>query len=127
MSGRSEARDHSEPRAVHIETGFQRNAEGSVLYRAGGTVVLATVSIDDSLPKWMSDEKRGWLTAATWSRRAAVAPIFCSASAVAMYPAVTDAVRVPPSASSTSQSMATVRGPSAFMSSAARRLRPTKR
>jgi hypothetical protein len=36
---------------------------------------------------------------------------FSSANAMPMKPAVTDAVRVPPSPSSTSQSTVTVRGP----------------
>jgi ribonuclease PH len=58
-----EGRGNHEPRKVAIEAGFQRNAEGSVLYRAGGTVVLCTTSVDDSLPKWMDDDAGGWLTA----------------------------------------------------------------
>ena len=58
-----EGRSNDAPRPVTIETGFQRNAEGSVLYKAGGTVVLAAVSVDDSLPKWMDDSAGGWLTA----------------------------------------------------------------
>jgi len=43
--------------------GFQRNAEGSVLYRAGRTVVLCTASIDNTVPPWMAGRGRGWLTA----------------------------------------------------------------
>jgi ribonuclease PH len=43
--------------------GFQRNAEGSVLYRAGGTVVLATASIEAGVPEFMKGQGRGWLTA----------------------------------------------------------------
>jgi ribonuclease PH len=58
-----EDRAKDEPRPVEIQTGFQRNAEGSVLYRAGGTVVLCTVSVDDNLPKWMDEDDGGWLTA----------------------------------------------------------------
>lgn len=58
-----EGRTNSEPRDIQIQTGFQRNAEGSVLYKAGGTVVLCTTSVDDSLPKWMDDSAGGWLTA----------------------------------------------------------------
>jgi ribonuclease PH len=50
-------------RPVTIECGFQRLAEGSVLYRAGGTVVLITASIDESVPEWMKGQGRGWLTA----------------------------------------------------------------
>jgi ribonuclease PH len=50
-------------RPVEIVTGFHRNAEGSVLYRAGRTVVLCTASIDPSVPPWMVGKGRGWVTA----------------------------------------------------------------
>jgi ribonuclease PH len=38
-------------------------AEGSVLYRAGSTVVLATASVDEVVPKWMEGKGKGWITA----------------------------------------------------------------
>ncbi len=56
-------RKNDEPRAIEIQPGFHHNAEGSVLYRAGGTVVLVTTSVDDDLPKWMDEDDGGWLTA----------------------------------------------------------------
>jgi len=34
-----------------------------VLYRAGGTVVLVTASIDDTVPEFMRGSRRGWVTA----------------------------------------------------------------
>jgi ribonuclease PH len=43
--------------------GFHRNAEGSVLYRAGRTVVLCTASIDATVPAWMAGKGNGWITA----------------------------------------------------------------
>jgi ribonuclease PH len=43
--------------------GFHRNAEGSVLYRAGHTVVLCTASIDMTVPAWMAGKGKGWITA----------------------------------------------------------------
>jgi ribonuclease PH len=43
--------------------GFHRNAEGSVLYRAGGTVVLATASIESGVPEFAKGQGRGWATA----------------------------------------------------------------
>ena len=52
---------------------------------------------------------------------------FRQASARAMKPPVTEAVRVPPSPWSTSQSMVMVCSPSFVMSTAARRDRPTSR
>lgn len=50
-------------RPVEVLPGFHRNAEGSVLYRTGRTVVLCTASIDPSVPAWMAGKGRGWLTA----------------------------------------------------------------
>lgn len=38
-------------------------AEGSVLYRAGSTVVLCTASVDETVPKWMEGKGKGWVTA----------------------------------------------------------------
>jgi ribonuclease PH len=50
-------------RPVTIQCGFQRLAEGSVLYSAGGTVVLVTASVDETVPEWMKGRGRGWVTA----------------------------------------------------------------
>lgn len=50
-------------RPVEIVAGFQSTSEGSVLYRAGGTVVLCAASVEDTVPKWMADQPGGWLTA----------------------------------------------------------------
>jgi ribonuclease PH len=60
---RSHARNSAEPRPIEIAADFHRNAEGSVLYRAGGTVVLCTASIDPTVPTWMVGRGKGWLTA----------------------------------------------------------------
>ena len=46
-----EDRDARAIRPVGVEPGFHRLAEGSALYRAGGTVVLCTASIDSSVPE----------------------------------------------------------------------------
>jgi ribonuclease PH len=43
--------------------GFHRPSEGSVLYRAGGTVVLCTASIDDRVPAFLEGKGKGWITA----------------------------------------------------------------
>lgn len=50
-------------RPVEIVCGFHKPSEGSVLYKAGGTVVLCTASIDDRVPAWMEGKGKGWLTA----------------------------------------------------------------
>lgn len=44
-------------------TGFHRMSEGSVLYRAGSTVVLCTASVDPKVPPWMEGKGKGWITA----------------------------------------------------------------
>jgi ribonuclease PH len=44
-------------------TGFHRMSEGSVLYRAGSTVVLCTASVDPKVPPWMEGKGKGWVTA----------------------------------------------------------------
>jgi ribonuclease PH len=60
---RSDGRALADHRPVEVVLGFQRNAEGSVLYRAGRTVVLCTASIEETVPAWMVGRGKGWLTA----------------------------------------------------------------
>lgn len=52
-------------RPVDIVRNFTRTAAGSVLIRAGGTSVLCTASVEESVPPWkMHDENpTGWVTA----------------------------------------------------------------
>src|SRR5688572_17089690 len=50
-------------RPVEMTIGFHRLAEGSGLYRAGGTVVLCTASIDDTVPEFLAGKGQGWITA----------------------------------------------------------------
>src|SRR5262252_1841659 len=56
-------RDLRAIRPVEIVPRFQRLSEGSVLYRAGGTVVLVTASVDEGVPEFMRGKGRGWITA----------------------------------------------------------------
>jgi ribonuclease PH len=56
-------RDLRSIRPVEVTPGFHRLAEGSVLYRAGGTVVLATASIEESVPEFLVGKGKGWITA----------------------------------------------------------------
>jgi ribonuclease PH len=62
-SDRPDGRTLDALRPVEMTLGFQRNAEGSVLYRAGGTVVLCTASIDEKVPPFMEGKGKGWVTA----------------------------------------------------------------
>jgi ribonuclease PH len=50
-------------RPVEMLVGFHRPSEGSVLYRAGGTVVLCTASVDDKVPPFLEGKNQGWVTA----------------------------------------------------------------
>lgn len=60
---RSEGRAPDELRAVKYQRGFVELAEGSVLFEAGKTRVLANASIDDRVPDWMRGKGKGWVTA----------------------------------------------------------------
>ncbi len=50
-------------RAVTIETGFNRYAEGSCLIGFGHTRVLVTASVDESVPGFLRGRGQGWVTA----------------------------------------------------------------
>jgi len=46
-----------------MQPGFHSYAEGSVLYRAGATVVLCTASLEDKVPPFLEGKGKGWVTA----------------------------------------------------------------
>jgi ribonuclease PH len=56
-------RDLRSHRVIDATVGFHRLAEGSVLYRSEGTVILVTASVDESVPRFMEGGGRGWVTA----------------------------------------------------------------
>ncbi|WP_028466244.1 ribonuclease PH [Nisaea denitrificans] len=58
-SGRSA--DHM--RAVSLEPGFAKYAEGSCLIKFGDTHVLCTASVDDRVPPFLRNSGSGWVTA----------------------------------------------------------------
>jgi ribonuclease PH len=60
---RSYGRAQDELRPVVIEPGFVRTATGSALISCGETRVICTASVQESVPKWMSGQGRGWVTA----------------------------------------------------------------
>jgi ribonuclease PH len=60
---RADGRSYDALRPVSIDTSVQRNPEGSVLYRCGGTTILIAASVSQGVPEWMRDTGRGWLTA----------------------------------------------------------------
>lgn len=50
-------------RAVTLETGVNRYAEGSCLISFGHTKVLVTATVEESLPGWLRNKGQGWVTA----------------------------------------------------------------
>jgi ribonuclease PH len=50
-------------RAVTLERGISRHAEGSCFVRFGDTHVLCTASLDDKVPPWLRNGGKGWVTA----------------------------------------------------------------
>ncbi len=60
---RPDGRSLTEHRPVEMVVGFHRPSEGSVLYRAGRTVVLCTASIEAQVPEFLRGKGTGWLTA----------------------------------------------------------------
>ena len=60
---RSGGRSASELRPTTIEPGFVATATGSALISCGGTRVICTASVEESVPRWMYGKGRGWLTA----------------------------------------------------------------
>ncbi len=60
---RPSGRQTNEMRAISIETGVTRHAEGSCLIKCGDTHVLCTASIDERVPPWMKNSGLGWVTA----------------------------------------------------------------
>jgi ribonuclease PH len=60
---RTDGRPLDALRPVEMILGFHRPSEGSVLYRAGGTVVLCTASVDDRVPPFLEGKNQGWVTA----------------------------------------------------------------
>ena len=60
---RPSGRAPDEMRAISIETGFTKHAEGSCLVAFGDTKVLVTASIEERLPPWLRGKGEGWVTA----------------------------------------------------------------
>ena len=60
---RHDGREPDELRPVSFQRDFTTQADGSVLVKAGGTMVLCTASVDDGVPRWMKGSGKGWVTA----------------------------------------------------------------
>lgn len=60
---RPSGRALDEMRAVSIETGVTKHAEGSCMIRMGDTHVLCTATIEDRVPPFIKGSGLGWVTA----------------------------------------------------------------
>ncbi|MEC7680716.1 MAG: ribonuclease PH [Planctomycetota bacterium] len=57
------SRPSDQIRDVEIQRGYLDANPASVLYRCGGTIVLCTASVEESVPPWMAGQGKGWVTA----------------------------------------------------------------
>jgi ribonuclease PH len=60
---RPSRRAPDELRAVSLERGVVKYAEGSCFVKFGDTHVLVTATLEDRLPPWLKGQARGWITA----------------------------------------------------------------
>jgi ribonuclease PH len=60
---RPDGRKNDELRKVTITRNFIKNAEGSVLITFGDTKVICTATIEERVPPFLKDQKKGWITA----------------------------------------------------------------
>ena len=60
---RPSGRTPDQLRAISMEPGFSKYAEGSCLVRFGDTHVLCTASIDEKVPPFLRNSGKGWVTA----------------------------------------------------------------
>ena len=60
---RPDGRKNNEIREVKVHRNFIGSAEGSVLISMGNTRVICTASIEDRVPLFLKDQKKGWITA----------------------------------------------------------------
>lgn len=60
---RIDGRSNNQPRKLSITPGFLVTAEGSVLIEVGNTRVLCAATIEDSVPSFLRNTGKGWITA----------------------------------------------------------------
>jgi ribonuclease PH len=59
---RPDGRKNEELRSIKIVRNFIKTAEGSALIEVGDTRVICTASIEEKVPPFLKDQKRGWIT-----------------------------------------------------------------
>ena len=60
---RIDGRETDQLRPVEIRRNYLRHAEGSALISMGGTTVLCSASVDESVPPFLKGSGKGWVTA----------------------------------------------------------------
>lgn len=60
---RPSCRQLDELRAISLQPGFNKHAEGSCLVKFGDTHVLCTASVETRVPPFLRNSGRGWVTA----------------------------------------------------------------
>ena len=60
---RNSGRRENQLREVEIERNFIPSAEGSVLVSFGGTRIICTASVENSVPRFLKGNGKGWITA----------------------------------------------------------------
>ena len=60
---RNDQRLHNELRPVEMNLGIQSYAEGSVLIKTGETHVICSASVEETVPNFLKDQNKGWITA----------------------------------------------------------------
>jgi ribonuclease PH len=60
---RPDGRRADELRPLRLEPDFTENPLASVLCRMGKTIVLCTVSLEESVPRFLQNSGKGWITA----------------------------------------------------------------
>jgi ribonuclease PH len=60
---RPDGRRPDELRPLEIQVDFLEQPHGAVLWSQGRTKVLCTASIEEGVPRWLRDSRRGWMTA----------------------------------------------------------------
>ena len=60
---RTDKRESADLRPVEIVTGYLVTAEGSALIKVGNTHVLCAASVEDTVPPFLRNSGKGWVTA----------------------------------------------------------------
>ena len=60
---RPSGRNYDQLRDITITRNFTKHAEGSVLVEFGSTKVICTASVDESVPRFLKGQGKGWITA----------------------------------------------------------------